>query len=240
MEILGRLQKPIEMRIESISTYRYFLQAIKEDPQAFRPYIYTALLVLIFVLFAVFDWDRSLLMCVLLGYACAGVGFFAAYKFRNVATMPFRKSAFQRLILDHLNDVVILQDNRNLKLTYANAAFYKLFAFEQEDNQSLRFEDFVKGDDLRFFRNRKTGKLSIIPLRDDPLRIEMHKQDGTQIWMEQVSKEVIDNGAFTLYNFKEATDKILVEKANQQLAKDLLERKFKEESSVNVISLKVG
>ena len=213
------------MRIESLSRYRYFFQLLREEPVHLRPYSYLIILIPLLVVCFMFDWDRELLLFVMLGYFSAAVGFFTASKTQKIGPMSLTKRVNQRLVLDHLPDVVVLQNNQDQKISFVNTAFYKVLGFEEDRIMNMRFEDFIDSNFVRLFKKQKSKKLSITPLDQDDSLIQMRKQTGEKVWMELNTKSIIENETFTLYTFREVSNRVALNKATKQFARDLIQRK---------------
>lgn len=228
------------MRIESLSRYRYFLQILREEPIHLRPYAYLLILIPLLVICFMFDWDGELLLFLALGYACASIGFYTAVQFRKTHAASLKSRVHERLVLDYIDDVVVLQDNQSQKIAFVNTAFYSLLGYKKTKVFNIRFESFIETNFVRLFKKSKSSKLSIRPLDAEDNLIQMRKQDGSKIWMELHKKTVVEHGAYTLYTFRDVSENIARNKATKQFARDLMERKMNKEKVLNLNVLKVG
>ncbi len=215
------------MRIESLVPYKYFFQIVKEEPIQLKSFTYLLLVIPLIGLCFLLDWNKELLLFIAFGFLSAGVGFFVAYKSSKKIPVSFKKRVYQKFILDHISELVILVENQSQKIVYANTAFYSTLGFESDRISDIRFEDFIDSKDLYLFQKQSSKKIIVPSFNKTSSKIKIHTQGGASRWMEFDTERNIENGDFTMYTLKDSTDQQLLEKATSQFAADLLQRKQK-------------
>jgi len=228
------------MRIESLPPYRYLLQVIKEDPQVLKPYAYLLVSVPVLVICFLFGWDRSLMLFIALAFACTGIGFMMAYRPQKNGNIPMTQKAFQNLVSESAQEMMLLRDNQKNALVYTNIAGLRMLGFEAERNMNICFEEFIVSQSLPFFKKSKSTVFRIEPVKERIKLVQMRKQNGQLCWMELIGENTVENGRFTLFEFRDTTESVLLKKATQQFAKDLIQRKARVSKIASVVSLKVS
>ncbi len=212
------------MRMDSLG-YKFFFQAIKEEPYQLKRYSYLLAIIPIVLICFFFNWNRELLLFLSFGYLSAGVGFWTAFTFKKKKAVSFQKQVCQRLIASNMQDIVLLQNNQNSSLTFVNDAFYKVFGFDEGSISTIRLSDFVDAKSLHLFGEKGSKQLSVPSFAHPNSCVEMRSQDGHKYWMELSSKQVIEEDLLTMYTFRDVTDKIEKSKATDQFAMDLIQRR---------------
>jgi PAS domain S-box-containing protein len=219
------------MRIESFAAYKYFFQLIKEEPKELRRYSLFLILIPLFVVCYLYDWNTEILLFLSFGYLSASVGFLTAFTNNRDQSVSFKKQYYHQLISENSGEMIMLVSNKNNKILFANPAFYNRLGFIQESKSTILLEDIFDIQEpphLRknqFLRDFKKRELNIQPISRENEVVQIKNRNGELLWIKLSTKKVGDGGVFTLYQLTEVTEKVMLEKATSQFAKDLLQRK---------------
>lgn len=223
------------MRIESLAPHKYFFQLIKEEPLYLKRYGLLLILIPLGIVCHLYNWNPEILLFLILGYACATTGFLLAYSSPAKSTLSFKKQFFHSLISDNLKDIVMLVNNRNRKIEYANPAFYEKTGFMVESMESIYLEDFMDindlpqfGKPLQYLDLQRTA-INVRPVNNGKKVLEIKKMNGESIWVEARTINITGESKYALCHMTEVTEKVKLERATNQFAKDLIQRK----SSIN-------
>jgi hypothetical protein len=219
------------MRIESPQFYKYFFQTLKEEPREIRRYSLILLAIAIISLSVIFNKDNLLLLFMATGYSCMLIGYAIAKYSHGLKFSSIKKQVYEKLVVAHQNQVVVVRDKKSHKITYVNKAFYREFRGTFSLQSDIRLADFVVEKDLKKFVSRPKRKLAVMPYRQEDQMIQIKKADGSLHWVE-VHTQHIDN-KLELFTFKNVHYNEMQRQANRQFARELTERYFRGRPAIN-------
>ncbi|MFT5386086.1 MAG: PAS domain-containing protein [Saprospiraceae bacterium] len=219
------------MRILSFPPYQYFFQLIKEEPAQIKRYSLFLVLIPLLVVCFLSDWNPEILLFISLAYLSATVGLLTACTNNNRPSVSFQKHFYHQLISENLEEMLLLVNNDDRKILFANPAFYEGLGLMPGSAPNIFLEDFIATKEMprlrknQFIQTRKKGSFSVHPISSENEVIQVRKQNGDMIWVELSAKAVGEEESYTLYKLTEVTEKVLLKRATSQYAKDLVQRK---------------
>ncbi len=128
-------------------------------------------------------------------------------------------------LLDNMNDGFIMDDLSG-KVIFANSIFLKIFGLEFEDIGKMLLEDYIAPKYQNIIRERHTRRIKGERVSNF-FEYQGIKKDGTIIWVEDHTSEIIENGIIV------GTQSIIRDITERKVHKEKLEHQNKELRKAN-------
>jgi len=117
-------------------------------------------------------------------------------RFRNIEGNLWNPEKLYRLLAENVNDVIWTVD-KNLKITFVSPSVEVLSGYTPQEVRNLPLEKILTPASLNLVHQmnalRVKKKEKNEPIQNDPVELEVFRKDGTVIWIENRSKEILDD-----------------------------------------------